>query len=388
MESDFSSLHRKCLMPPMSVLDTFHIQDGRCIVVFAYDVGASIQIDEAEQLITATKERGRIKRKRPAPEYFDYHPLPLRITQELDSISLGANHTLRTVETVLYDFGAIMVTYQIPLAGPFASLLPLSEALYENPQLLEGTFRHVQSLLTTLGPAIEKPNISEFVEDYAIFHIFSTQPALNLSQFVQQYGTLLSQILRCEDQPLSEQEIHDATTSQIAFGTQDLTLIDWNAALMIGQEMDDVRAVLEFANVELVERRFLDHQLDEALDEAYGALTQERRHGFRWPGSSDANLRRIARMQVDSAILFERVTNTLKLFGDQYLARVSRLTSQRFHLQSWDTSILRKLNTLDNLYDKMAGQTGNQRMEILEWIIIILIAISILLPFIPGFPGY
>lgn len=91
---------------------------------------------------------------------------------------------------------------------------------------------------------------------------------------------------------------------------------------------------------------------------------------------------------MDSAILFERVTNTLKLLGDQYLARVYRLAAQRFHLQSWDTTILRKLDTLDNLYDKMAGQTGNRRMEILEWIIIILIAISILLPFIPGFPGY
>ncbi len=372
----------------MSAPNNFHIRDGRCIVVFAYDVGASIRIEEAEQRITATKQRGRIKRKRPAPEYFDYHPLPLRITQEREPISLGTHHTLRTVETVLYDFGAIMVTYQIPLAGPFASLLPLSEVLYENLQLLEGTLRHVQALLTTLGPAIEKPNLSEFAEDYAIFHIFSTQPALDLSQFVSQHGPLLSQILRCEDQPLSEQEIRDATTSQIAFGTQDLTLIDWNAALMIGEEMDDVLAVLEFANVELVERRFLDHQLDEALDEAYGALTQETRHGFRWPGSSDANLRRIAGMQVDSALLFERVTNTLKLFGDQYLARVSRLASQRFHLQSWDTSILRKLDTLDNLYDKMAGQTVNRRMEILEWIIIILIAISIILPFVPGFPGY
>ena len=129
----------------------FYIQDGMCIAVFAYDVGASLQIEEAEQRITAIKERGRIKRKRPAPEYFDYHPAPLRITEELQSISLGTHATLRTVETVLYDFGAIMVTYQIPLAGPFASLLPLSEALYENPQLLENTFRHVQSLLTTLG---------------------------------------------------------------------------------------------------------------------------------------------------------------------------------------------------------------------------------------------
>lgn len=374
----------------MNSPEGFHILDGKCVVVFAYDVGASIQIEEADQLITATKEkeRGRIKRKRPAPEYFDYHPPPLRITQELEPVTIGTHQTLRTVETVLYDFGAIMVIYQIPLAGPFATLLPLSEGLYENPQLLEKSHRHVQSLLKTLGTAVEKPDIADFVEDYAIFHIFSTQPALDLPQLINHHGPFLSQILRCESQPLSEQEIRDATTAQIAFGKQDLTLIDWNAALMIGQEMDDVQAVLEFVNVELVERRFLDHQLDEALDEAYAALTQENRDRFRWPGSLDANLRRIARLQMDSAILFERVTNTLKLFGDQYLARVYRLAGQRFHLQSWDTSILRKLNTLDNMYDKMAGQTGNRRMEILEWIIIILIAVSILLPFIPGFPGY
>jgi hypothetical protein len=184
--------------------------------------------------MTATKERGRIKRKRPAPEYFDYHPSPLRITQEREPISLGTHHTLPTVKTVLHDFGAIMMTYQIPLAGPFAPLLPSSGELYENPQLLEGSLRHVQSLLETLGPAVEKPDLSAFVEDYAIFHLFSTEPTLNLSQFVNCHGAYLSQILHCEAQPLSDQEICDATSTRIAFGTQDLTLIDWNAALMIG----------------------------------------------------------------------------------------------------------------------------------------------------------
>lgn len=128
--------------------------------------------------------------------------------------------------------------------------------------------------------------------------------------------------------------------------------------------------------------------MDQALDEAYATLTSQRWYGIRWPGTMASNLRRIAGLQVDSAILFERVTNTLKLLGDQYLARVYRIASQRFYLPSWDTSIMRKLDTLDNLYDKMADHTGNRRMEILEWIIIILIAISILLPFIPGFPGY
>ena len=372
----------------MNSSNDLSIQEGECIAIFAYDVGFSIKIEAAERRITTIKERERIKRTRPAPAYFDYQPPPLRITQEQPPIKVGNHQTLPTIETVLYDFGAMMVMYRIPLQGSFSTLLILSEALYEHQGLWKASQTHVQNLLETLEDVVEKPELSPFVEDYAIFHIFQTQPSIKPTQFLEQYSSAIAQILRCEAQPLSEQEIRDATGAQIAFGTEDVTLIDWNAALVIGQEMDDVRAVLEFANVELVERRFLDHQLDNALDEAYRRFTKRPWNTYRWPASMDATLRHIAGLQMDSAMLFERVTNTLKLFGDQYLARVYRMASQRFHLQSWDTSIVRKLETLENLYGKMSDNAGNRRMEILEWIIIILIAISIILPFIPGFPGY
>jgi uncharacterized Rmd1/YagE family protein len=86
---------------------------------------------------------------------------------------------------------------------------------------------------------------------------------------------------------------------------------------------------------------------------------------------------------VDGALLFERVTNTLKLLGDQYLARVYRLVSQRFHLEDWDASILRKLETLESIYGKMSDRAGTRRMELLEWIIIVLITISIAVSFLP-----
>jgi len=78
------------------------------------------------------------------------------------------------------------------------------------------------------------------------------------------------------------------------------------------------------------------------------------------------------------------VNNVLKLLGDQYLARVYRLTAQRFHLNEWDASILRKLETLESIYQKISDQMVSRRMEVLEWIIIILITISIILPFISG----
>src|SRR5262249_31695090 len=93
------------------------------------------------------------------------------------------------------------------------------------------------------------------------------------------------------------------------------------------------------------------------------------------PGSTAADLHRVAQMQVESAMLFEGVHNTLQLLGDQYLGY--RLASQRFHLEEWDASILRKLPTLESIYEKISDRATTQRREILEWIIIILIAVSI-----------
>ena len=100
------------------------------------------------------------------------------------------------------------------------------------------------------------------------------------------------------------------------------------------------------------------------------------------PGGAGTDVRRIGALQVESAILFEGVNNALKLLGDQYLARVYRLVSGRFHLAEWDGSILRKLETLESIYQKMSDFASTRRMEVLEWIIILLITLSIVLPFI------
>jgi flagellar motility protein MotE (MotC chaperone) len=79
--------------------------------------------------------------------------------------------------------------------------------------------------------------------------------------------------------------------------------------------------------------------------------------------------RDIAQFQMDSALLLEGMTNALKVLRDQYLARVYRVVSERFHLAEWDASILRKLHTLKSIYEKMSDQAASHRMEILEWII-------------------
>ena len=149
---------------------------------------------------------------------------------------------------------------------------------------------------------------------------------------------------------------------------------------------DNVLAVLEFANVELLELRFLDDRLDDALEQSE-RLTARRRVPAWLPAPTARAMNRIAEFQMESVLLFEDVNNTLKLLGDQYLARVYRAAAQRLHLPDWDAIILRKLQTLESIYQRTADQQMQLRMELLEWIIIVLIAISIVLPFLPWVVG-
>ena len=78
-------------------------------------------------------------------------------------------------------------------------------------------------------------------------------------------------------------------------------------------------------------------------------------------------------------VLFERVTNALKLVGDMFLSRMYRTISLRFHLQEWDTGISRKLQTIEGIYQKLTDRAAARRLEALEWIVIVLIAVEILL---------
>jgi hypothetical protein len=369
-----------------SRFSSLSVGKGVCYALFAYDVGLSIDLNEADRRIEAFTERGSIRPKRRAPNYFEFRPAPLRVTREAVPITFGPYTSSPTVDLMLYDIGALSIAYRIPIEGLLDSLLELSEELYENPQLLIDSRNRVEHLLETIHKAVERPQISPQVEDYVIFHVEASEGATG-NQILQDHDHELAQIMRCERSQLSEQEVKDATSHRISFGPDDLAIIDWNASLLFGTGMEDVRAVLEFVNVELLEMRLLDNQLDVALDQAYESLTKKLWRGIRWPGTFESASTRIAQMQVDSALLFERVSNTLKLLGDQYLARVYRMASQRFHLESWDGSIMRKLQTLDSIYGKMTDRVSTKRLEVLEWIIIILIAVSIVISFVPGASG-
>lgn len=141
----------------------------------------------------------------------------------------------------------------------------------------------------------------------------------------------------------------------------------------------DALAVPEFANVELVEMRWLDDRLDRALDAAHRAAADSLRGPRILAVQTGGQARRIAELQLDAAGLFESVNNALKLFGDRWLARLHGAATRRMHIDDFERSVLRKLQALDSTYGKVRDRQVQVRAEILEWIIIVLIAAEILL---------
>src|SRR5262245_37024632 len=249
------------------------IARGTCYSIFVYDIAFAIDLNEAERRISsATRET--IKHKRRAPRYFEYTPAPLRIAQATVAVPIDVTFaTDPQVELVLYDFGAVTVIYRIDIRGDSSCLLALSEALYENEQLLAQSRGRVEELLSVIRPALTKANISSFVEDYVIFQVQTFAEPVAVEDLTTRYAAHVTQILRAEASEPSADEVSDATSHCISVGKDDVTILDWNAALVVDDEAEDVLTVIEFANVELLEMRFLDQRLDDALSLAYERLS-------------------------------------------------------------------------------------------------------------------
>ena len=354
---------------------------GVCHVFFAWDVGASIDTDACSRLLRSAPTRRSLSSRHPGPTS-PYRSAPLSVSRSTAPVSVGGWTTVPEIEIVVHDFGVVSLGYRIELDGSLESLVALAGSLYDNAALRADSRRVVDAFLAEIRRSVRNASLFDECEDYVVYEIAVMAPALPMDRLLAEQGELIARVLRSESHPLSSDEVTDAHACRLSYGLDDLVLVDWNAAMLFDRDAHDSRAVLEFANLELLELRLLDRQLDEALSASHRAL----RNPFPWlgwPGAARRGAGRVAQFQVEGAVLFEEINNTLKLLGDQYLARLYRLASQRLHLNDWDAGVLRKLDTLESIYQKLADRASSRRMELLEWIIIVLITISIVLPFLP-----
>ncbi len=383
MHLDESGLEARFAMadhaPPSSVRIS-----GRALALFAFDIGFQVDLDAAEPLVREATRLRVVRARRPAPAWFDYSPPPLRLVVEGDSVAVDGVLTEPGVEILIYDFGAALLTYTMPLPDDLADLPQLGVSLYAHVGLEADARRRLERVMEAIQPAIERPKLSDAVEDYVVFAITSWDDRAPVEIFDAHRSTI-AQAIEAERVTLAPEQVRRSTEAAISYTEHDMAIIDWNAAVVFDAEPEDVISVLQHANIELLELRTLDSELDAILDHADETLAALTRTRF-WPAfASSGMLRRFASVQTDAAVMFEGVNNAIKLLGNQYLARLYRLAAARLDLPSWQSSVQRKLEATESLYQKMSDSTSTKRLEVLEWVIIVLIAVSIVLPFTPWY---
>ncbi len=342
---------------------------------YAFDIGYEIDLNSAATLLQGLP--GTLPKRKRTPESIRYRPAPFRVPVDVSTILLpGGINTISPPrgELALFDFAAISLAIQFPVRMSAAGLSQLAGELAEPTALNAEIRRVVYSWIERIKPAVIGFEVSELSEEYVIFQVADAR-----EDWLESHAEWIAGLVRLDPGPLSRSEIVEATKLSLSYTPNDLVLLDWAAGFVADRDCADTLQVIEFANVQLLEFRHIDDRLDDRLEGAYRLIrpVDGKRRAW-WRSHGDA-VRRVRELEIEATSLFERADNALKLIGDQYLSRVFDIASSRFHLRDWQQSIRRKLETVGDVYDLLVQQSGGQRGEALEIIVVLLIATEILL---------
>lgn len=350
--------------------------DGILHVFVAFDWGEEIRLEQAAALVPAS--RHELPRRRRTPSSFSYRPAPLHLPLEpvaLELVELGSVQA--SAEVTIFDFAAVSLDLSLPFQLAADQLTHLADSLADPRNLVNKAREVLAPLHRQLLPAIVEPLWQdELSEEYFVFQL----PPERVD--VEQDAAWLAGLVHLEGAPLSATEVQEALRHQLRYSPRDVFVPDWGAAVLADENCEETLQVIEFANMQLLEFRHIDNRLDASLAAAARTVTPLRRSLFPFWRRYARPLWQLGELKVEATSLFERTGNVLKLVGDTYLARVYRLLAARFHLETWEQNIQRKLDVAQGIYEVVADQATHLRSELLELIIVLLIVLEIFLAFI------
>jgi hypothetical protein len=343
----------------------------------AYDWGDEIDLARAATLAPSSAQD--LARRPRTPESIAYRPAPLLFPLQPISVEWPGRAPIEArAHATVFDFCGVNVRIDIPLCETYEGWLKLASDQAGVQAVVRQARLAAEPLFQRLLPAIQDPEWKDFYEEYLVFHFDPADVPLP-DQVLDVSSEWLAGLLRQEAGPLSRDEVLEALRQKIRYSPRDLVLVDWAGAVVIDAACEETLSTIEFANLQLLEFRNLDQRLDVSLERVYGLVHQSLIRSWRLGQSPEKSLRVLGDLRIEIEVMFERAGNAFQLVGDQYLARLYRLLVGRFHLDDWGQSIRQSLNVVEGVYQILADQVAARRIELMEMIVIVLIAAEILL---------
>ncbi len=352
---------------------------GEVIYLYAFDVANEILTPRVQEILSEKPFPFEIRMDRTLPKDMPlYKPLAIEPPPLMAKLHGAAVRPLIRI----YDVGVVTVMLRVAFeVAALGELMP-----FHNPKLTDGQMLDTVALnfCTKVCAGLQDSIVggTEFPpspEAYTVFCCTDLAGVKDVNGWLSDQRRAVAGLLtETAAEKLSEVQVNEVLRIQRSFENTDLTVIDWDAALVVDLTgyVDDVLYALELANLQLEEFRIMDQRLDKYLDRAYDDLERRPMPLF---GAANKTLRHLRRFRVDVAKLTDEVTHITKFFGDWYLARVYLGARDRFYLEQWRTSVEQRLAQLDKLYSVFHAEVNEQRMIWLEVIIVVFFAIDLVI---------
>ncbi|MBL8025040.1 MAG: hypothetical protein JNL74_01440 [Fibrobacteres bacterium] len=363
---------------------------GEIVVQRIFDLGGTINMAKAREKLSHFADKSAVLPFRNAPDYLSFaHPL----TMNLDSLKLVIkNHGGNAVTPMarLYGVGGLAISLRIPLSCPAVKDI---QAVASEPLIINGRLTESMQVAEEIFLLIEKElaglhdeSFPEIVESerYRSF-ILTTVPG-SAEQLMRTERNYVAALLISDPngERLSQENVEDITRNRHSYYTDDLVVVDWDAALVVEPEgkYEDLLYLFEVANLELLLLRKYDMYLDKVLNKGYDEYELLLKgNPFMLRGSRDI-LAKLSEVRMDLAEVTDELDNVAKFFGDYYLARVFMSLSSKLHITEYHRTVDEKLATLNDLYRSIVDYQETRQNLILEWAIVLLIVFEIVMAFV------
>jgi hypothetical protein len=361
---------------------------GEVVYIFAYDVAYDMTRQPITTLMGQPVSQFAVdtSKRNPRSAYF-YRSQSVRLPDVERMSPRGLLRMRRSVK--ILPVGAISITIRIPFEiESLETLVALHDLKFTDGRYLREDVRDwAEEIRKELRPYAIRPHSSVGEDEaYTVFCIdapLKTPDGKLLSgeDWLRENRRGLAALLTEEDAPenLSDQEAEESTGRYLSYYDQDLSVVDWDAALIVDEPRyrDEIIYIMELANLQLAELEAYDRLLDTAVESLYRDLGSRRfrRLGFRIEGQ-------LQELRVDMARVTDELSNITKFFGDWHLARIYQLVSSRFHLSDWHRTVDDKLKTIDEIYQLLRSEQNNRLMLTLEIMIVILFIVDVVMLFI------
>lgn len=334
-----------------------------------YDTGNEINLNNLEKNLPLEHSFSRTRLSRLKTKSIHMQVPPLLIGLGPFTVSKKGYDLVFNLQARIYDIGAVSIcaSYSRQASGqPDIETIAL---LFAGQEGLDDIFSAgIKTIHNIIRPYLAVLSIDpQCYEDYNIFHI---------TEAIQLPDPL--PLLMGEKMDFSPQLREQMLSNRLSYTSEDFAIITWDTALLCDREdPGDLRDLIEFANVQLLELRYYDALLTRQMDKMYDDIElAETKSQYRRIRQYRKIMSTLMQFIADITEVTEKVDNLIKITEDVYYARVYQNALRVLRTDQWSEGVNRKLNVIQKNYTMLSNEVNIQHSNFLEWIIIILIALE------------